>query len=189
MIAVDASKPFIGGESTNDFCGWSNAPESSAAVKSATLSGQMEGTIDLAEAFGSVPETIYIAAAAYATGDSGGLAAEGPLGNGDGNIDPNEFLSLPIAAITDENADGIYDRLDPTHGFEVTQITRTSGVTTIRWASVPGRTYQAETCDFPGGTWSPLNAPITAGPDQLTLSTSDSAGVSGRFYRVELTTP
>ena len=55
MIAVDSSKPFIGGESTNDFCGWSNAPPSAAAVKSATTNGQMEGTIDLAEAFGYVP--------------------------------------------------------------------------------------------------------------------------------------
>jgi hypothetical protein len=149
----------------------------------------MEGTIDLAEAFGYLPDTIYVAAASYATGDGGSLAAEGPLGNGDGNIDPNEFLSLPIAAITDENADGTYDRLDPTRGFEVIQITRTGGVTTVMWASVPGKTYQAETCDLPGGIWSPFNAPITAGTDQLTLSTSDSAGLSNRFYRVELITP
>jgi hypothetical protein len=189
MVPLDASKPYIGGESTNDFCGWFNAPIPSAAVKSATISGQMEGTIDLVATFGSVPETVYVAAAAYTTGDGGRLAAQGPRGNGDGNIDPNEFLSLSIAAIKDENADGTYDRLDPTLGFEVTQISRTNGVTTVGWASVPGKTYQAESCDFPGGIWLPLNAPITAGADQLTLSTTDSTGLSNRFYRVQLVTP
>ncbi len=66
--------------------------------------------------------------------DGGNLVAQVPFGNGDGNIDPDEFLALSIAAIKDENADGIYDRLDPTLGFGITQITRTGEVTTISWA-------------------------------------------------------
>ncbi len=171
-----------------DFCGWFNAPVSSMAVKSSTSSGQMEATIDLAAAFGSIPDTIYVAAAAYATADGGQLTAQGPLGNGDGNLDPDEFLPLFIAAIQDENADGIYDRLDPNLGFLVTEITRTDGVTTISWASVPGRTYQVETCDELGGAWNPLNDPVTASPGQLTASTTDDTALPSRFYRVRLAT-
>ena len=189
LVATGVLKPFIGGESTTEFCGWFNAPVASPAVKSATSSGQMEGTIDLAAAFGSVPATIYVAAAAYATADGGQLTAQCPLGNSDGNIDPAEFLSLPIAAIQDENADGTYDRLDPALGFVVTQVARSMEISTISWASVPGRTYQAESCDQLGGTWTPLNPPITAGTGQLTLSTSDSTALPSRFYRVQLVSP
>src|SRR5205085_2904752 len=110
---------------------------SSMVAKAQTNGGQLEGTIDLMAAFGAVPQTIYIAAAAYQTADatqtpgSGLLAAQGPAGNGDGNIDVNEFLQLPIIAIRDENADGKYDRLDPALGFVVSQIFQNGGITTI----------------------------------------------------------
>jgi hypothetical protein len=149
----------------------------------------MEGTIDLAAAFGSVPSTIYVAAAAYATADGGALLSQGPLGNGDGNIDPAEFLQLPIAAIQDENADGTYDRLDPALSFVVSQITRAGGTTTVTWNSVPGKSYVVESCDQLGGTWSAVTSAMTAGPGQLTLSGDDVSAATMRFYRVRLTTP
>jgi hypothetical protein len=189
LVAVAPTKPFIGGESSSTFCGWFNAPVSSLAVKSAANTGQMEGTIDLAAAFGSVPPTVYVAAAAYATADGGVLAAQGPLGNGNGNIDPAEFMPLSIVALQDENADGTYDRLDPALGFVILQITRSNGVTGLTWAAVPGRTYQAESCDLPNGTWTALNAPVTAAAGQTTLSASDLSGAPVRFYRVRLIIP
>jgi hypothetical protein len=189
LVAVAASKPFIGGESLSTFCGWFNAPISSAVVKAATNSGQLEGTIDLAAAFGSVPQTIYLAAAAYATADGGLLAAQGPLGDGNGNIDPGEFMPLSISALRDENADGTYDRLDPALGFAILQVSRSNGVATLTWASVPGRTYQLEKCDQLGGTWVSLNAPVTALTGQLTLTAIDPTSSSTRFYRVRLITP
>lgn len=173
----------------SSFCGWFNAPASSLVVKSASNSGQMEGTIDLAAAFGSLPQTVYVAAAAYGTADGGPLAAQGPLGNGNENIDPVEFMPLPIAALKDENADGKYDHLDPALGFLVTQISRNGAVTTITWTAVPGRTYQAQSCKQLGGIWTPLNAPITAAAGQLTLATTDSSILPGRFYRVQLMNP
>src|SRR4029077_480451 len=126
-IAVATNKPFIGGESATNYCGWFNAPASSQVVKSPTNSGQMEGTIDLAAAFGSIPQTIYVAAAAYSTADGGALAAQGPAGKGGGNIDPAEFMLLSTLAIRDENADGKYDRLDPALSFVIAQITSENG--------------------------------------------------------------
>jgi hypothetical protein len=149
----------------------------------------MEGTIDLVAAFGSVPQTIYVAAAAYGTATSGALVAQGPAGNGDENIDPSEFMQLSTVAIKDENADGKYDWLDPALDFVITQITRTTGTTRVTWKSVPGKTYQAESCDRLGASWQPLNAPITAGSIDLTLSTNDPSSVPSRFYLVGLVNP
>ncbi len=189
MIAVASTKPFIGGESVGTFCGWFNAPVSSLVVKSASTGGQLEGTIDLATAFGSVPQTIYVAAAAYGTADGGLLNAQGPLGNGNANIEPSEFFPLAISSIKDENADGKYDRLDPLLDFHITQITRVNGVTTITWAAVPGKTYQVESCDQLEGPWTALNAPLSASSLQTSLSTTDPSGVLTRFYRVELVNP
>jgi hypothetical protein len=188
-VGIAANKPFIGGESATSFCGWFNAPPSAKVFKSSSNSGQMEGTIDLVSAFGSVPPTIYVAAAAYATADGGALAAQGPAGNGDGNIDPSEFMPLSIAALRDENADGKFDRLDPARGFVVSQITRGAGGTTVTWASVPGKTYQVEMCDQIGGAWGSLGNPITAGPGEIFRSLPDATAVPTRFYRVRLVNP
>jgi hypothetical protein len=189
LVASAANKPFIGGESASTYCGWSNAPASSQVVKSATNGGQMEGTIDLAAAFGTIPQTIYVAAAAYRTANGGALAAQGTAGNNDGNINPAEFMPLSIVAIKDENADGKYDRLDPARDFVVVQIARTGDVTKITWNSVPGKTYQAESCDQIGGAWVLVGGPVTAGPSEITRSTSDSSGLASRFYRVRLVNP
>jgi hypothetical protein len=185
------NKPFIGAEGTTAYCGWFNAPPppTAQAAKASTNSGLMEGTIDLGAAFGSVPQTIYVAAAAYPTADGGVLAAQGPAGNGDGNIDPVEFIPLSVAAITDQDADGVYDRLEPTSGFVVNQMTRANGVKTINWNSVPGATYQVESCDQLAGPWVALGNQITAAPGQLTLSFSDGSSYLTRYYRVRLISP
>jgi hypothetical protein len=71
----------------------------------------------------------------------------------------------------------------------VTEITRADGVVTVTWPAVPGRAYQAESSDTPGGEWLPLNDPITASPGQLVLSTNDETAETTRFYRVRLVTP
>ncbi len=188
-VATATNKPFIGGESLSSYSGWFNAPASAKVTKSSATGGQMEGTIDLAAAFGSIPSTIYVSAAAYATADGGALAAQGPAGNGDGNIDPGEFLPLSIAAIKDENADGKYDRLDPAIDFVIAQVTRANGTTAVSWNSVPGKTYQVETVDHLGDTWSALGNTATAGVGQIQLSQMDTTNVSNRYYRVRLVNP
>jgi len=145
QVAVSPSKPFIGGECQNGFVGWFNAPAGSRAIKWPDNTRQMEGTLDLVQAFGSMPATIYLAAAAYSTADSGPLVSQGPGGNGDGNLDPGEFLAVPIAAILDSNLNGVYDRVDAGLGFVISSIHGgNGGAVTFTWNSEPGRTYQVQ---------------------------------------------
>ena len=195
-VAVATNKPFIGGESQNSFVGWFNAPNTAGAVKAPTNSGQMEGTIDLVAAFGPgiMTSTVYIAAAAYSTADRGALVSQGPVGNGDRNIDSNEFLAVPVAALLDNNLDGIYDRIDPSIGFVISNTQGSpDGSVTITWNAEPRRNYQVQFADsLPPAAWQDLPGGQTnAGPGQITLSFTDTSAPSAtnRFYRVKLLSP
>jgi hypothetical protein len=115
-VAVASSKPFLAAESLGTYVAWFNAPASAQAVKAASNSGALAGTIDLVAAFGSMPTNLYLCAAAYQTTDGGALAAQCPAGSGP-DIDPGEFLVIPTAALHDDNGDGKFDRLDPALGL------------------------------------------------------------------------
>jgi hypothetical protein len=148
----------------------------------------MEGTIDLVAAFGSMPATIYLCAAAYQTADGGALAAQCPAGSGP-DIDPSEFFAIPTAALQDNNGDGKFDRLDPALGFTLQSVQHVSGGYVINWAAMPGHTYQVIYAGAPGASWSNLPAGLTtAGPLQLLLSCTDvpAPPASQRLYRVKL---
>jgi len=80
--AVAPGKPFLAGESVGIYVGWFNAPAGSQAVKAATNSGAMEGTIDLVAAFGAMPANIFLCSAAYQTADGGVLASSCPTNSG-----------------------------------------------------------------------------------------------------------
>ena len=58
--------------------------------------GVLEGSLDLPGHFGTFPQQLYIAAAPFGTADGGTLVASAqvPAGNGDGDIQANEFLLL-----------------------------------------------------------------------------------------------
>jgi hypothetical protein len=188
-IGVASTKPFLAGESVGGYVGWFNAPAGSQATKASANGGQMEGSIDLVATFGAIPETIYIAAAAYGTADGGALAAQTPAGNGNGNIEFAEFAVLPVAALCDSKANGVFDRLDPARDFAVISVVPISGGgMTITWKAMPGRSYRVEYCTGPGRTWQPLGDDVTAGSAQQMLSTTDSVSpdVLQKFYRVKL---
>ncbi len=189
-IAVAANKPFLAAESANTYSGWFNAPVGSEATKSATNAGQIEGSIDLAAAFGSVPPMIYIASAAYQTPNQGILGGQAPVGNSDGNIDPNEFIALPTDSIRDNSANGIFDRLDPGRSFRVETLTPLPGGVSISWKVVPGRVYRLEYVDTLGTAWQavPGASSITAASGEDVHSVTDSGAASAvrRFYRVKL---
>jgi hypothetical protein len=97
-------------------------------------------------------------------------------------------MSLAVAAIKDENADGKFDRLDPALDFLISQLTLANGVRTIGWNSVPGRTYQLEYRDQLSGPWLSFGTTKLAAPGELLLSDQDSSSVT-RFYRARLVTP
>jgi phosphatidylinositol-3-phosphatase len=197
MNAVDPSKPFLSGESVNTYVGWQNTTAANLAYKAPTNSGLLEGTLDLVQAFGPniMTGAVYIAAAAYSTTNGGALVAQGPPGNGDRNIDSNEFLTVPIPALLDNNFDGIYDRLDPKIGFMVLSTQSLSnGNLVVSWAAEPRRNYQVQFADALASptAWQDLPGGQTnAGQGQLTLSLTDSSvpGATNRFYRVRLLNP
>lgn len=86
---------FVGNENDNGWSGWFEAPAGSATATGA--GGYLEATIDLAAEFGTIPEVIHVAFARYATADGGALDPGGQIPqsiNGNGNVDPGEFVAL-----------------------------------------------------------------------------------------------
>lgn len=98
---------FLADENDNDFSGWFERPtgagdlaRTGAAYGAATAGngGVLEGTVDLAAAFGAVPTTVYLAAVPYQTGDGGALfsAAQTPAGDADGDVDGAEYVAFTV---------------------------------------------------------------------------------------------
>src|SRR5882724_1218278 len=91
-VAVPTTTVMLCGESQGTYVAWQYltgttvTSASNQSVKAATNAGQMQGTINLVQAFGSMPSTLYFCAAAYTTTNGGALVAQAPAGNGDRNI-------------------------------------------------------------------------------------------------------
>lgn len=188
--AVAGTKPFLSGESQNGYVGWQNAGSASnACIKGPTNTNTMEGVINLTQAFGSVPSNVFVFAAAYNTQNGGALFLQTPAGNGNGNIESNEFMMLSIPAILDNNGDGLYDRLDPTIDLRVVSVQPVTGGYAIRWNSVPGKQYQLMSAPSPTGPWTNAGSPITALPGQIHLTQTNITAVSQQFYRVKVAVP
>ena len=124
QIDVPAGKPFIGAESTNSYVSWFNAPASAQVIRSADPAGVIEGTLNLIDTFGYIPQHIYIAVLAYQTQDGGHLVAQSPAGNNDDFVAPNEIRGPLVDALRDEDQDGFFDRIDPNHGWRISSITQ-----------------------------------------------------------------
>lgn len=197
QVAVDcATKPYLADESASDWVAWHNAGASATQRAAAVNSGQMEGTINLVEAFGAVPDTLYFAVLPYATADAGALYAPSqvPLGNGDGNVDSNEFLAVPIVALRDENLDGRLDRLDPNHGFVFGAAPAPRANTNgwaVTWPSVPGHVYRVERADNLLEPFQGLSSDLVAAPGEFNMRYEDTttATNAARYYRVLLLEP
>ncbi len=194
FLAMPSGKPYLGAESTtSDFVGWFNAPASAQAFRSGTGGEQIEGVIDLVETFGYLPEFIYIASAAYGTASLNSLTSQGPLGNGDENIYPNEFLVIPVEAIRDNEGIGFYARLDPERGFAVDSArARSDEPFELRWLVVPNAQYHVwRASDLrDDSTWENLTAgaPITipSGYSEWTFADPDSDLLAHAFYWIEI---
>ena len=187
--ALPANAPFVGAESSNSYIGWFNTGGTPAQAIRGPQGGQMEATIDLAAAFGSLPAVVHLAAAAYQTGDAGILGSQGPAPvNANGNLDPEEFLSLPTEVLRDENADGLYDRLDPGQGFRITSFMKEHDGLTLRWNAFPGRSYRIESTSDPASPWSTVPGTEVTAPAMATelQATLPAATGERRFFRVVL---
>jgi hypothetical protein len=96
-------KAFLADENDNAFCGWFNDQQSQtfAATKAASTGangGVLEGTIDIVQLLGSRPDSIAIAAVAYANANGGALkpAQQCPAGDGDGTLESAEFVIVRL---------------------------------------------------------------------------------------------
>jgi len=185
--ALPIGSPFIGSESANQYAAWFNTSGSTQVWRDSVSGGRLEGVIDLVEVFGDLPEMLYLSAVAYPTDIGTVLASQAPDGNSDGNIDPDEFFAVPVAALRDSSADGVFDRLDPERAFNV-KPTFSSGMPAVVWPVVPGRSYHIwRSGDLANETWTRLTTTaITAesGDDELEYIDLTASG-SANFYKVE----
>ena len=106
MVFFDLSQsPYLTAEGEGTSSGLSNVDGDMANSLTA-----LEGEFSLVDAFGYIPEAVYVASVAYATTNGGGIVAQGPhTWNNDSNLDIMEFQRVPIASITDADADGRFD--------------------------------------------------------------------------------
>jgi hypothetical protein len=189
QIAVAGNKPYLAQESSNGFVGWSNAPNSSTA--NASASGNIvEGVIDLAEAFGAMPSTVYIAVAAYGTADGGTLAAQAPAAvTANGNLEPGEFLAIPVASIADTEGNNRLDRLDAARKLRIAAARHAGQGMSLDVPTVPGVRYRVEyKARLTDAAWTPTGEIIEgSGSDRQTMAagplTGSTAGTEG-YYRV-----
>ncbi len=189
QIAVPPGAPYLAAESSNDYLGWFNA--AGATTQTARAAGQrMEGTLDVAEAFGSPPANLYLAALAYQTRDAGLLGAQAPaMAVDNGNVDPEELLLIPLEALRDEDANGTYDRLETGGSFVITSHQRNENTFSLTWNAFPGRSYtvQGSTSMIPN-SWQNLKT-VTASGTQLSCSATVPINPTEepiKFFRVLL---
>ncbi len=99
---VASGAVFIGDEGENDFAKWfGTTGESVAVTEPIPGRGVVEGTLNLIEEFGAVPDRIFIAAVRYDGADGGAILAQAPGGNGDGNVDAAELLAFDLTTEID----------------------------------------------------------------------------------------
>jgi hypothetical protein len=186
FLAIPGNKPYLAGEYESRFASWFNTEGPTALFKSPVNSGVMEGVIDLVEEFGTLPENIYVAAVAYGNEDNGGILSQAPSGNGNDNLEPAEFLRIPVRAIADARMNGVYDTLDSNRAFRA-NLSTGSGPPVVRWPVIPGQTYRVQGRDsLEGGSWIELTpSALTAGAAQWEMEfTAPITPGPAKFYRV-----
>ena len=89
---------YLAQEGDNAWLGWFDGVEAvMASANVANASGTyLEGAINVAGLYGTLPDTIFVAATAYGTGDAGALNDQAPGGDGDGDVERPEYFPVPL---------------------------------------------------------------------------------------------
>ncbi|HKK19178.1 MAG TPA: fibronectin type III domain-containing protein, partial [Opitutales bacterium] len=185
--AQPPGKPFLGAEADNQYAAWFNLGGEQQIWRDTVGGGRVEGVIDLVEAFETLPEKVYITALAYGTADGAALAAQAPAGNGDGNIDSEEFYEVSIDALRDSLGSGVFDRLDPGRAFKIRSLAPGSTANELTIPVVPGKSYRVlSSATLEPDSWTELTK-FTAdhGVDEVTVEDQLNAGEPRRFYKIE----
>lgn len=101
---------YLADENDNDYEAWTGAPAGSA-IATGPNGGVLEGTIDLAAMFGSVPSEIYLAVGLFGNANGGALVSSQQVPasvNANGNIDSGEFYRLVLSGPS-ADFDGDFD--------------------------------------------------------------------------------
>lgn len=193
QISIPGGKPYFAGESTTTFAGWFNTAGPKSLFKSPLNTGVLEGVIDLAAEFGTMPQNVYVAAVAYQTEDqsgtnssSGRINGQAPAGNGNDDLEPGELLRIPVRQVADAKQNGIYDSLDAARTFRPSALTFTAqGFPIVSWPAVPGKTYRVfQRTALDSGVWTQVHS-RTAGAAEWELSfTNPVAGATNGYFRV-----
>ncbi len=114
-VFLPTNFPYLAAEGGNEWSGWFNAVGGTNANSNLDATyNYLEGVIDLADNFGTVPTALYVAVGVYGNNDGDGLITQVPaMWDGGNNLEITEILRVPTASIRDENADGYFDGGNP----------------------------------------------------------------------------
>lgn len=189
LMAIPGNKPYLAGESTSTYASWFNTKGATTLFKGRINNLQLEGSIDLAAEFGTVPATIYLAAIAFATFDGNGINGQAPAGNGNNNIEPSEFIAVPVAAIRDRALDGIYDILSPERDFAFTSATIDNlGRLQFNSLAIPGITYalhRSTNLAIPRSAWPGIASSSVPAGNFSVIITDPQPANEARFYQLQ----
>lgn len=111
-VFFPSNTPYLAAEGGNEWSGWFNAvgPYTNANSNLNATNNYLEGVIDLADNFGSIPQTLYMAVGVYGNNDGDALVAQVPAAwDVNENIEIMEILRVPVKSIRDEDSDGNLD--------------------------------------------------------------------------------
>jgi hypothetical protein len=108
---------YLADENDNDYESWFDAAGTNQAATGVN-GGVLEGTINLAQEFGSLPSQIYLAVGVFQSADGGALVSSQQVPasvDSNGNINAAEYFLLQLIAVPgDFNRDGHVDNADYT---------------------------------------------------------------------------
>ncbi len=88
---------FLAREQSNGWAGWFDGSEAVLDGKPLAVGAVLEGVVDLDEVYGTDwPAEVLIAAGSYATADGGALQYTVPAGDGDGDLELEEYAPLGL---------------------------------------------------------------------------------------------
>ncbi len=87
---------FLANESTNNYSGWTDNAGNTGKASGTFL----EGTINIIQEYGYIPAYLYLSVGNYNTNDAGALLNQIPTGNGNTDIEANEFAKFDYTLVS-----------------------------------------------------------------------------------------
>ncbi|MBT8045161.1 MAG: hypothetical protein KJO79_09445 [Verrucomicrobiae bacterium] len=174
--AFPGDAAFLASETNNDYIDWFNVGNATTEkFRSPTDGEQMEGTLNLVQLYGSMPENIYLSALSYQDADGGLLAAQAPdRVSDDGDVTQDEIIQLTTRSIRDEDANGIYDIQEDDFVITAMQHDSDTGHISLTFSCARGYSYYVQRSETMNPPWTNM----TSSPDTRITAVSNSATIS-----------